>query len=512
MKILALKPYHDGNISYIADGSLIYHYEAEKNSFDRHESVTSSLFISAIKSMGDFPDVIAHSGWRSPDRSLSPYSGLGDKTVYKESSRIFGQKIEYFSSSHERSHVLMAYGMSPFPQGQLVLVYVLVWEGGFGDFYEVDRELNIKSLGRVLEEPGFKYAFMYHLADSLNKPKFELRAAGKLMALCAYSSRGVLSKEEQEFADLVLNRITIRNSIKHDYSGSPFYNVGVDSKKFCEAAGKVSDLIFDKFYNFAKLNLTKGYPLLISGGCGLNCEWNTKWLNSGLFSGQFVPPCCNDSGAAIGTAIDAQLHFMGNAKINWKVHCGEAFENDCDLSNDYDIQPLDLVAVANLLLEDKIIGWVQGRCEMGPRALGGRSILSAPFKQEARVRLNNIKKREQYRPIAPVCLEEDVGVHFEWAGDSPYMLYFQEVRSKALAAISHVDRSARVQTVNEIQNVLLYRLLLAFKEFSGYGVLCNTSLNFSGRGFINRLSHLADFQKEYGLDGFVVDNYLYLPK
>ena len=177
----------------------------------------------------------------------------------------------------------------------------------------------------------------------------------------------------------------------------------------------------------------------------------------------------------------------------------------------YSTVVLDYRQLAAFLLDGHVIGWVQGRYEMGPRALGNRSLLASPFPAAMRDRLNSIKQRESYRPVAPVCLEEDVGRDFDWVGPSPHMLYFQRVRSPTLQAITHVDGTARVQTVNQNQNPRLHRLLTEFRELSGHGVLCNTSLNFKGRGFINRMSDLIRFQKAADIDGMVVGDKTYIP-
>ncbi len=123
-----------------------------------------------------------------------------------------------------------------------------------------------------------------------------------------------------------------------------------------------------------------------------------------LFPEVFVPPVANDSGSAIGTAIDAQFHLTGNPKIDWNVYSGLNFitTGPFDLVQ-YDLYETNYEMIADMLANDLIIGWVSGKYEIGPRALGNRSILAAPFQESTRVRLNEIKQRKQFRPIAPVC-------------------------------------------------------------------------------------------------------------
>ena len=249
--------------------------------------------------------------------------------------------------------------------------------------------------------------------------------------------------------DFLLSSRDVRLDLYDHLESSVHFNVGVEDEEFRNFAGIYSDRIFDTFYRFAEANLRKGLPLVIAGGCGLNCDWNTKWTETGHFSEVFVPPVANDSGSAIGTAIDAQFHLTGNAKIDWGVYSGLPFVADPDVVPDrYDICDVSHEEVADMLSSGLILGWVNGRYEIGPRALGNRSILAAPFDDATRVRLNEIKQREQFRPIAPACLEEDAAQWFGCDHESPFMLYTYRARTDALAAVTHVNGTARLQTVS----------------------------------------------------------------
>jgi len=516
MSILSFKPGHDGNIAYLRNGRLIFSYEGEKDSFPRYSGINSSVVIDALTSFDKIPDVIAVSGWIKGPNSHgiipigSGYNGVDAENIETKKIQFLGKSVDYYSSSHVRSHIMASYGMSPFEQGEPC--YMLLWEGSLGFFYEIDEHLNVKTIGRVMNQPGQKYSFLYLLAAQEAQDN-SAAFAGKLMALAGFSDRQRLTKEELKTANFILNKNA--NSIrKSDMSWSSYYNVGVDNEGFKQFAGKFSDLIFDAFYSFATKHCTKGYPLLIGGGCGLNCEWNSRWKNSGLFQDVFIPPVTNDTGSAIGTAIDAYYHFTGQAKVSWDVYCGTPFQHDENHSgiNSFKVQELDLDYVARLLAQDKILALVQGNCEIGPRALGNRSIIASPFKKETHIKLNSIKGRESYRPIAPLCLEDDVSEFFDWEGPSPYMLFFQKVKNSELKAITHVDQTARLQTVNQNSNQRLFNILTSFKKLTEFGVLCNTSLNFNGRGFINNMSDLIHFVEVTELDGFILENKLYLKK
>lgn len=511
MRILAFKPGHDGSVAYLDGNSLRALLEPEKDSFPRFHHLTPSLVLQAAAHFEEIPDVVAIGGWHRLSFTGvmsvgAGYSGL--EPVLDGRQRFFGKEVRWFSSTHDRSHLLCAYGLSPWPQGEPC--YALLWEGDAGAFYRIGEDLEIEELGRVVDKPGRRYVHPYELADP-GFPVFDWgdTIAGKMMALAAFGAPGKPSREELELIELFLDgpfeAIPAKSRIR-----SELRDAGVESAAFKSFARKFSDALFERFFDYAEKNLNEGLPLLIAGGCGLNCDWNSRLRESGLFADVFVPPCVNDSGSALGTAIDALHHYTGRAKIEWDVYAGEDFVNDSPPPG-IDCRPAGPAAVADLLASGQVIAWVQGRCEMGPRALGNRSLLAAPFDTRVRDRLNAIKQREPYRPVAPVCLQEDVSEHFAWEGPSPFMLYVAEVKDPRLQAITHVDGSARIQTVEESENPPLHRLLVDFRERAGAGVLCNTSLNFSGRGFINHLSHLSKYCLEQGIDAWVVGDRIYRP-
>lgn len=522
MKILSYNPGHDGAIAFIKDGQLIFSLETEKNSNYRYSPVSSPDVFNALGELDEIPDVICTGGWWPHDdfeysyrsKIHVGYRGVSESLIITDKRRLLGKPVHHFSSSHERSHLLCAFGMSNLPIG--TPCYALVWEGAIGAFYEIDCNLKITLIGDVLNQVGNRYGLLYGLADPTFPknglyPRFE--DAGKLMALASFSNRRKPTKEDKKLLDFLLSGSHRQMNKYQDLEKSPYYNVGVDDPEFRNFTGIFSDKIFDIFYQFANTNLKKGLPLVIAGGCGLNCDWNTKWKESGLFSEVFVPPVANDSGSAIGTAIDAQFYFTGNPKIDWNVYSGQYFDmNGSFNNNQYDVYEASSEMIADMLASDLILGWVNGKYEIGPRALGNRSILAAPFSEITRTRLNEIKQREQFRPIAPICLEEDAGQLFGCDVPSPHMLYTYIAKTDTLKAVTHVNKTARLQTVSSLSNRNLYNLLIAFKTRTGYGVLCNTSLNFNGRGFINRIDDLSSYVIKHQLDGFVVEGKCYVLK
>jgi predicted NodU family carbamoyl transferase len=522
MNILSYNPGHDGAIAHLIDGRLAMSLEAEKDSNYRHSSISTPDVLSAIGELEEIPDAICMGGWWPRDHyefvhgssNNAHYRGVAREGFIVGSRRFLKRSVRYFSSSHERSHILCAFGMSPLPKG--TPCYALVWEGAIGAFYEIDADLNVTLIADVLNQPGNRYGRLYGLADPTFPkdglyPRFS--DPGKLMALASFSTRSSATADEQKLLRFLLNGPFRQLSAHEDITSVPHYNAGLDDPEFRNFAGIYSDAIFEIFLRFAEENLQPNQPLVIAGGCGLNCDWNAKWKETGFFSEVFVPPVANDSGCAIGTAIDAQAYFTGNPKLDWDVYSGLAFQSGGAFDSErYDIRDVNHNEVAELLANNLVLGWVSGRYEIGPRALGNRSILAAPFHGSTRERLNMIKQREQFRPIAPVCLSEDAARYFGCHHESPYMLYTLKATTDALAAVTHVNGTARVQTVTSTSNQNLHGLLSAFKSRTGYGVLCNTSLNFSGKGLINNIGDLDILAVEHGLDGFVVDGRAHLLK
>jgi predicted NodU family carbamoyl transferase len=520
VNFLSYNPGHDGAIAFLQDSRLMFSIEAEKDSNYRYSAISVADVLDAVGELGVIPDVICMSGWWLRDHHEylhgstrnGGYRGVSCAGVIMDKGRLLRGRADYFSSSHERSHILCAFGMSALPKG--TACYALVWEGEMGAFYEIDSELNITLIADVLNQPGNRYGLLYSLADPAfpkDGPYPRASDAGKLMALASFSKRSTPTEEEKDLLRFLLNGSYRKLSDYDRLAQAPHLDAGLDDLEFRNFAGIYSDAIFDVFHQFARTNLERGRPLVIAGGCGLNCDWNTKWKETGLFSDIFVPPVANDSGSAIGTAIDAQFRHTGNPKIDWDVYSGLSFRTGSAIDfSKYDVYEKDHNRVAHMLAHDLILGWAHGRYEIGPRALGNRSILAAPFRDETRVRLNEIKQREQYRPIAPVCLRDDAEKWFGCDHESPHMLYTYRSTTGELRAVTHVNGTARLQTVTSATNSNLYDLLVAFKARTGYGILCNTSLNFKGKGFINNMTDLDAYSREYGLDGFVVEGRAYL--
>jgi len=232
--------------------------------------------------------------------------------------------------------------------------------------------------------------------------------------------------------------------------------------------------------------------LAMAGGVALNCVMNARVRDRGPFKRVWVQPAAGDAGTALGAALWIDGQQRSASKRNWQMDHAflgpvygddeiEAFLRQAKLRYR---RAADLSAeVADLLMQDKVIGWFQGRMEFGPRALGARSILASPLEASMQQRLNQIKDREDFRPVAPVVLEEEAGNWFVDGGVSPFMVFVYDVRpdkADRIPAVRHVDGTARIQTINRAQNPAYYDLLKAFAARSGVPVLINTSFNTRG--------------------------------
>jgi carbamoyltransferase len=236
--------------------------------------------------------------------------------------------------------------------------------------------------------------------------------------------------------------------------------------------------------------------LVLAGGVALNCVMNARLRDRSPFEQVWVQPAAGDSGTALGAAlwIDA-AHRPGQPRA-WRmdhVFLGPDYaDNEIEQFLQQAMLPYrrsaDIAAdAARLLADGKVIGWFQGRMEFGPRSLGARSILASPVNAGMQARLNQIKDREDFRPVAPVVLEEAASDWFVNAGVSPFMVFINDVRPDRvdlIPAVRHVDGTARIQTINRSQNAVYYDLLRAFAARTGVPVLVNTSFNTRGEPIV----------------------------
>ena len=235
--------------------------------------------------------------------------------------------------------------------------------------------------------------------------------------------------------------------------------------------------------------------LCMAGGVALNCVMNARLRDEGPFDQIFVQPAAGDAGTALGAAyvVDARERGIATPFTMKHAYLGpeydeEEIEGVLSRARLAFERPADIAeATADLLARDRIVGWFQGRMEFGPRALGSRSIVASPADSDMKDRLNAIKQREEFRPVAPAVLEERAAEYFSPARPDPFMLFVENVRPEKahlIPAVRHIDGTARIQTVSVTESPLFHRLICAFEARSRVPVVVNTSFNTRGEPIV----------------------------
>ncbi|HTH61412.1 MAG TPA: carbamoyltransferase C-terminal domain-containing protein [Paraburkholderia sp.] len=266
--------------------------------------------------------------------------------------------------------------------------------------------------------------------------------------------------------------------------------------------------------------------LCMAGGVALNCVMNSFVRDHGPFDEVWVQPAAGDAGTALGAALWTDYRLRADAAPDGKpvrhwtmdhAYLGPEYgDEEIEAFLKWSKTPYTrLTDVANeaaqLLADGNVIGWYQGRTEFGPRALGARSILASPVDPGMQAKLNEIKDREDFRPVAPVVLEEQASEWFVGAGRAPFMLFVFDVRpekAERIPAVRHVDGTARVQTVNRAQHPLYYDLIAAFFARTGVPVLVNTSFNTRGEPMVNSPRDALESFWTSPLDALVIGPFL----
>ncbi len=475
--------------------------------------------------------------------------------------------VRIFYPEHHLSHAASAYYPSPFPDAAILTVDgVGEWATttighGHGKDIEILRELQFPhSIGLLYS------AFTYYTGFAVNSGEY------KLMGLAPYGNPDSADTENfrkkivtnlidiREDGSIVLDMdyfdyatgLKMANEAKWEQLfGIPKRPAESDiSQIYMDMALAIQQVTEDIVLRLAKTarELTGSRYLVMAGGVALNCVANGKLLKAGIFDDIWIQPAAGDAGGALGAALaiwhiheghertvngdgDAmQGSYLGSEFSDREV--ARALENRGARATYYpDYQQLTN-AVAARLSEGNVVGWFQGRMEFGPRALGNRSILGDARNPEMQKKLNlKIKYREGFRPFAPSVLEEDVQQHFDLDRGSPYMLIVAPIREDKknplptgyhekplyerlyflrsdLPSITHIDYSARIQSVSKKTNPRYWDLINTFKNLTGYGVIVNTSFNVRGEPVVCTPDDAYRCFMRTEMDFLVVGNYV----
>jgi carbamoyltransferase len=263
---------------------------------------------------------------------------------------------------------------------------------------------------------------------------------------------------------------------------------------------------------------TASSRLALAGGVALNCVANTRLLDEGPFAEIWVQPAAGDSGTALGAALAVAAEAGDELSPMTTAALGRGWsEKQIELALStarvpFERPPDIAAAAAKIIAENGIVAWFQGRAEYGPRALGHRSLLAHPARGDNVERLNDIKGREQFRPVAPMVLTERAAEIFSRGPvPSPYMLFVHDVDptwQDRLQAVTHVDGTARIQTVDTTADPLTAGLLTSFEQLTGIPVVVNTSLNTAGRPMVDSPRDVLELFGSAPVDALAIGPYL----
>ncbi|MDC1148209.1 carbamoyltransferase [Pelagibacteraceae bacterium] len=466
------------------------------------------------------------------------------------------KKIKF--SEHHLSHAASAFYPSPFNEALILTL------DGVGEWSTTTVSIGNEQGIKILKEISFPHslgllysAFTYYLGFKVNSGEY------KVMGLAPYG--------EPKYKDIILDKIlsvkddgSFKMNMKYfDFAtdlkmtNKNFENLFGQKRRIPEkenltqfhmdVASSIQKATEDIVIKITR-DIRKEYNiknLCMSGGVALNCVANGKILNEKIFDNIWIQPASGDAGGSLGAAL-AYWHIeKKNNKNNTSdmmsgSYLGPQYNNE-EIENDlkkvgakfekYSDEEI-LIKTSKLLNEGNAIGWFQGKMEYGPRALGARSIIADPRSDVMQKNLNlKVKFRESFRPFAPSIIKEKVSEFFKLYTDSPYMLLVAEIQDQkklemskeeknlfgidklnikrsTIPAITHVDYSARIQTVNEKTNPKYYKLLKKFEELTGCPVLINTSFNVRGEPIV--CSPLDAFNCLMGtnLDYLVIENFI----
>ena len=465
-------------------------------------------------------------------------------------------KIKF--SEHHFSHAASAFYPSPFKEA------VIVTLDGVGEWATSTISIGKENELKIIKEIHFPHslgllysAFTYYTGFKVNSGEY------KLMGLAPYGKpiykklileKLIDIKEDGSFKlDMSYFNYATGLTMTNKKFSKLFDNPVRDSNKeklsqfHMDIAASIQAVTEEVVLKISKsiANEFKIKNLCLAGGVALNCVANGKIIKEKIFENIWVQPAAGDAGGSLGAALAFWYTELKKPRNEFKdqmrgSYLGPKFEED-DILNSLkklnakfeQFNSKEVIEItARELSKSKTVGWFQGSMEFGPRALGGRSVLADPRSEKMQKELNlKIKFRESFRPFAPSVLREDVNDWFEFNDDSPYMLFVSEVKKNkqikmeendeklfgidklnvkrsVIPAITHVDYSARIQTVHKETNPKYYDLINEFKKKTGCPVLVNTSFNVRGEPIVCSVEDAFNCFMGTNLDMLVIENFI----
>jgi carbamoyltransferase len=544
---------HDSSACLVRDGELVFAVAEERISRIKHDARFPQ---NAIRACLDFGRVKAEQldevcfGWQFPGAAFrhdlkcyasgkmpATYTNGLNSTLHflsmwhqrggaKRFAQVFGaKKARMRFVEHHLAHALSAYSFSGFEDAAVVVMdgrgaweATSIWHGRDG---RIEHVLTIPFPDSV----GYFYSeFTEYLGFHRNSDEW------KVMGLAPYGKPGV---ELRAFIDAEASPYKVHARKLVSNAGGPFAEmvrllgparvpeseIEERHKDVAYAAQDACEMAMMSVVKMA-IEKTKSRNVCLAGGVALNSKANGKIVASGIVDNFFVQPAASDDGVALGAALAPYLDGGGRLPMKAMRHAylGPEFDDETieNVLKTYKLKYARLSdvaeAAAELLSKGKILGWFQGRMEFGPRALGSRSILADPRDPEMNAKVNNaVKFREWWRPFAPSMKKEAAGEYLESASDSPFMILTAQVRPEKRAVIpsvTHVDGSARPQTVEKEINPLYWRLIDEFGKRTDVPVIMNTSFNLRGEAIVHTPTDAIRTFFSSGMDALVIGSFL----
>jgi carbamoyltransferase len=525
--------YHDSAAVLLKDGEIVFAAQEERYTRKKHdEAFPVQAIAHAFKQAGitakdldavafyekpmlKFIDRILQTTIKVWPRGFVQYHLAMQEWMPKKlwTPQIIQKELKYkgpiFYPAHHESHAASAFFCSGFPDAAVVTA------DGVGEWATTTighgkrKELKLLQEIRYPHSLGLLYsAITYYLGFKVNSAEY------KVMGLAPYGEPKYVDqmrklidlKADGSFA-LDMRYFSYEHGLR--MTGRAIERLfGIPTRKpespleqcHKDIARSLQEITDEAMMNLAHAakELTGSKYLCLAGGVALNCVSNGKILRSGMFEDIFIQPASGDAGGALGAALAVwHKQYQGTRLPRMEhVYLGNAYlqsEIEALLQNEnvpFDKVPLhDLPQqVAKILEGEHVIGWFQGRMEFGPRSLGNRSIIADARNPENWKKVNlKIKFRESFRPFAPTVLQECVNDYFDLERESPFMLLVADTRENRrteIPAVTHVDGSARIQTINRNQNALYYDLIKAFEARTSCPVIINTSFNVRGEPIV----------------------------
>ena len=455
---------------------------------------------------------------------------IGEETFHLEKD--FPAKT-YIHCKHHHSHAAGAFYQSPYDKA-----LIFSFDGGGNDgcfnIYLAKRGKELQLLKQITHpastspheylDLGLPYMLFGHylgeIRQEIDVSAGNLTYPGKMMGLASYGNvREEWLEPLTKFFLTQMNGLTYEKplAILGDEIGLVFDSKNrINGKDGQDLAASVQKAWEEVFLSYAKpfMKDWPDYPILITGGCALNIILNTR-IKEEFNKEVFIGPNPNDCGLAAGMLLNnikpdepADLTYSGLKLLDIDT-ISEYIQNAHYCVSSF----LDNDKLVDDLVKGKIVGVARGRSEHGPRALGNRSVLCNPQIPNMKDILNaKVKGREYYRPFAPVVRLEDVNKYFEFEGEARWMSFCPKVRKEyrdKLSEITHIDGTARVQTITSEQNPWLYEILTKMDKETGIGVLLNTSFNVAGKPILNTVRDAFDIFWRKELDALIIEDYYF---